>query len=366
MNKLLLRFAIILQEYSLDEIARHDGPLFHRWLPDGQKDGINLSTGDKNISLKVWFERWGFVDGGWIRFKLNERKVDAAIIPKQAILDAGPLIGNLEIIGLTDDELKVLKENLIGDESYISLGKRIVNILYPPVSNLIEILRTNYGQHWISKLNKWDSRKESLGNYCSSIQLAWRLNENEPWKKFKPNESQQSIILDIKKDYSEYLNATDWKEIEKVVNEGYMPNLSAYALVRTHQLLDFGSLKYAFIEGVIALELALNEFILNRLKSNKLLIEANQAFWNLPLRSQLITMTSLIVDISQSDIEKAMQAIDIRNKIIHEGWEPSKDTSEKIEGLLKVVAKLVKGPRFRFPTAFPSNEIKPIEEWEKE
>ncbi len=121
MSTLLLKFGINLEEYSLSIIAQHHGPLFHRWLPDGEKDAIVLDTGDSNIELRVWFERRGFVDNGFIKFDYKRREVNPEIIPKQAILDAGPLWGLLKIQGLSEEELVPLWENAIEDARYVAL-----------------------------------------------------------------------------------------------------------------------------------------------------------------------------------------------------------------------------------------------------
>ena len=44
------------------------------WLPDGQTDAVHLETGIGGITLKVWFERYGFAnDDGMIWFKYNEK-----------------------------------------------------------------------------------------------------------------------------------------------------------------------------------------------------------------------------------------------------------------------------------------------------
>ena len=89
MTTMLLKFRINLELYELQTLNRNHGPLFHRWLPDGQQDSIVLDTGHPNSDLEVWFERRGFVDDGWIRFDYKRREVDPEIMSKQGVLDAG-------------------------------------------------------------------------------------------------------------------------------------------------------------------------------------------------------------------------------------------------------------------------------------
>ena len=370
MSTLLLKFGINLEEYSLSIIAQHHGPLFHRWLPDGEKDAIVLDTGDSNIELRVWFERRGFVDNGFIKFDYKRREVNPEIIPKQAILDAGPLWGLLKIQGLSEEELAPLWENAIGDDRYVALGKKVVkNLLYPPVARFLNILRTNYGQYWIRELEKWDSREESLGHYCKSLNLKWSLDGGKTWTDFFPNNSlatPRALEIRMGKSFPEFPTKEDWQKLAKVVRDGYEPSLAAFILARAHQFLDQGSLKYAFIEGVSALELALNEFIRQKLDGADSLLGSMKAFWNLPLSAQAITVATILGKIPLQDIEYTIKAIDMRNKVIHEGWSPPDNAKVELSGLLNTVAALLKGPRFRFPSANPGNAIMPPEDWEQQ
>ena len=99
MSTLLLKFKINLEEHNGSTYSKHKGPLFHRWLPDGEKDAIILDTGDTNAELRVWFERFGCIrkDGNFITYDYERREVDADIMLKQAVLEAGPIMGLLKI-----------------------------------------------------------------------------------------------------------------------------------------------------------------------------------------------------------------------------------------------------------------------------
>ena len=368
MSTLLLKFGINLESYDLPAIAQHHGPLFHRWLPDGEKDAIVLDPEDSNAKLKVWFERWGFVDSnGWIKFCYNRREIDPNIIPTQAILDAGPLMGLLEIKELLGEELAALYENKVGDARYIALAKRVIKLLYPPVAKFLNVLRINYGQYWIPELRKWDSRRESLGNYCRSLNLKWSLDNGKTWAPFIPDRPEIRITSIVRQSYSEYLTKEDWQELAKAAREKFEPSTAAFLLSRAHQLMDQGDLKYAFIEGVSALEIALREFIRQRLHNANFLLKSVEAFWNLPLRAQVVIVAASLDKVSFQDIEYAIEAIDVRNKIVHNGVNPHEDTRARntLSGLLNIVSALLSGPTFKFPSANSANAKMPLEEWEK-
>mgnify|MGYP000023412757 CR=1 FL=1 len=371
MSTLLLKFVVWLENYNLPDVVCPHGLLFHRWLPDGKKDAIILDTGDSNAKLKVWFERYGYVDNGYIKFDYERREVDPNIIPKQAILDGGPLFGELEIQGLSEEELEALRENKIGSEAYVRLGKRIVKrVIYPTIRRFIDILRTNYGQYWVKNIEPWDSRKGSLGYYCNSIlQLKWSLDGGRTWRPFIPNEIKIGpITLTILEDFTSYLTEKDWKELEKVFNGGYEPSLACLLISRAHALLNQGNLKYAFIEGVSALEIALSEFIKRNAPQlpDPLVNYLKLHFRKMPIKARLMIVATASGKIPTEDLEKAIKAIDIRHDIVHEGRDPPADSKEMVRALLNAAAALVTGPKFRFLNANPGNVIKPVEEWEKE
>lgn len=365
MQTLLLKFGIVLQDYSRIN-HQTKGPLFHRWLPDGGKNAITLDTGDPTAWLKLWFEQRGYVNGNFIKFDYNRKEVDAEIMSRQGILDAGPLIGLLEIRNVGEEQLAHIRENRIGDEPYIALGKRIVSkLLYPSVVKFLDILRTNYGQYWIRKLERWDSRKESLGNYCSgSLQLKWSLDDGNTWADFVPDERVIRGDVRFGQKYDAYLTERDWQELSKTVYEGYEPSVAAYALARAHEFSAEDNIKHALIEGVMALEIAINEYLHQKVPTESLFSDLS-AFWNLPLRTQVVSMAAVLESISLSDVECAVKAIELRNQIIHEAGSPPGDVQHEISGLLRTVAALLSGPRFKFPVP-KGNASMSSEHWEEE
>jgi hypothetical protein len=362
MPKINFRFAIILENYKLSYPHNHAGPLFHRWLPNGESDAIELNTDDQDISLKVWFVRRGFVQNGFIVYDQDKRDVDDSVIEKQAILDAGPLCGKLILSNATDEEQKILENNREGDPAFISLGKRIVRLIYPPVSRLIQTLRINYGQYWLKDLEPWDSRRESIGFYCTNqLQLEWQSEAIREWHDFCPNKSETFITVQMRPDdfFKQYLLKEDYTKLSEVHSTSYSPNLSALCLARAHMNFDFGDFAYAFIEAATALELAMSDRIRTTYLASNTLNKALESYWNLPKRAQLVALASVIGDIPAEEIELSLSALEIRHNIVHEGYRLNEDsdTLKKFEALLKVTARLISGPPFKFPSIYSGNRL---------
>lgn len=366
MPTLLLKVRIELAQRGRASGWLGTGPLFYRWIPNGERDAIVLDTQDADAQLKVWFERWGYVANGVIRFDRERQHVDSQIVPTQAVLAAGPLLGSLEIRSLSDEEVAPMIENDIGDARYMGLGKRIVkDLLYPYLSTFLNSLRANYGQFWIRELERWDSRKRTLGDYCESeLNLAWSLDGGRTWAAFVPDEPSRAPRVLTQDYFSQYLTQRDWQDLGEAIAEGYKPSDGALILSRAQGFLDRGDLRQAIVEGVSALEVALSEFIRKNLQGSDVLVESLQAFWSLPLRTQVVVAATLFGGIPHNDIEDALKVIDMRNKVVHEGWSPPDDAEVRFRGLRNTVAALVPGPKFRFPTEYAIVVVRPAEEWE--
>ncbi|MDQ3816517.1 MAG: hypothetical protein M3362_02350 [Acidobacteriota bacterium] len=365
MGILLFDFVIQLKDNSNPYPLNHNGPLFHKWLPDGEKDAIILNTGDPQAELKVSFERRGFVnDSGYIVFKLDRHDVDPEVIPRQAVLEGGHLIGWLKIEGITEEEIENLQKATTGDAIYEALGKRVINLIYPPISKLIDLLRTNYGQYWLRELDKWDSRSQSLGSYCAGLGISWSLDAGKTWSSFVPTKrvSTNSLTISLPSDEDfrrELLTSDDWQELPTVVNSDYEPSPAAVVVTRAYQLLDQGHLRQAFIEGVTALEVALDDYIKQQRGGSKMLAGYIEQFQSLPLQSKIATIAVISGLIPAQDVEDTIAAYKVRNLIVHDGAHPSDDDEYKLSALLRAAASLITGPKFRFITTHTKNALEP-------
>ena len=131
MPKLLVKFRVRLVESDPDAIAPH-GPLFTKWLPNGQKGAIALEISEPDIALSVWFERRGFVgQDGYIHFDPLQQDVPVAVMERQAILDAGSLNGLVEMMNVEKNQFDAVTNGLVGSEPYTRLAKYVVQkVLY--------------------------------------------------------------------------------------------------------------------------------------------------------------------------------------------------------------------------------------------
>lgn len=155
----------------------------------------------------------------------------------------------------------------------------------------------------------------------------------------------------------ELLTEDDWRALPGVVNGGYEPSLAALVLTRAYQLLDQGHLRQAFIEGVTALEVALDEYVRRRRGGSRALVGYMEQFQSLPLPAKVSAIAVISGGVSASDAEDTVAAYKIRNSIVHEGAQPSDKDEPKLTALLKTAAALIEGPNFRFLTTHTKNAL---------
>ena len=348
---LLLKFHLrfdLLQEGSLSP-----WPLFGRWLPNGPEDALILFDSSENVELSVWFERFGFCDNGVIKFDLSHKEVDESVLCRQTPLHAGPLHGLLKWGNITKAQRNALK-NGPGSSEYVGLGKEVVKFLQPKLARFIEVLRTIYGQYWVPSLPKWDSRQTSLGGYCYHfLEMKWSLDDGHTWADFVPDTTSVALVLNshpLKE--KDFLVEDDWKNLPSLVQSTDLVSTASQVLGRAHYLYDEGQSEHALVEGVTALEIAIGEFLRASLNNDATLLKKVERFHKIPLSAQLLAIAGAL-GIPSLDLAEAVEAVDLRNAIVHKGHSLQAETNVRklIRGLAMVVAQLSQPNMLKTPRA---------------
>src|SRR5438034_882081 len=118
---LFIKFHVMLEDYKSDSALRHCGPLFHKWLPNGESDALELRTGHPNVHVRVWFERRSFISDGFIRFDYKRREIDETVMRRQGILDAGPLSGLLTLDTVSPAQIAAISAGQEDNDEYIEI-----------------------------------------------------------------------------------------------------------------------------------------------------------------------------------------------------------------------------------------------------
>ncbi len=356
MPTLLLRFAIVLENPSVppyDPVTgeRRRGPLFHRWLPTGPDDGIELPVDEPGFDLRVWFEPHGYEKDGRIVFDYERQEINSASIAAAAVLDAGPLLGLVRAADVEEECLQALQDGQINHPVCALFARKVAAALHRPLSRVIETLRTNFGQYWINPLVEWNPRENSLARHFRQvIQTQWSLDDGTTWADFAP---EQLPSVDetptAPEDFDALLTATDWRTLEQSLREGYEPHFGASLISRCHQAVTAGDYPGAIILARDAIEVCLNEFIQRKTRLNKSLTERLDAFHALPLPARLAVVGTLTEAFSPQDLESIHKFLEIHRKLVREGWIPPANVGAEVARVLRLICALLPGPKFKFP-----------------
>jgi hypothetical protein len=348
---------MFLEDYSIDEWLRPPGLSFNRWLPDGRKDAIRFPTKDKRNSLEIWLDRTGYVDEkGFIRHDPKRTEVAVEVMARQARLEASPLRGEATLGTVSQSEMKAVREKSIGSREYIQVAERILDFVVPPLSTFLDLVRTQYGQYWIRELHPWDSRNESIGNYCRSLSLRWRESPDGEWQDFVPDKAVVTLTGSVPS-FDQFLTEADWRTIQDTcATQPEGPSLAIRIAARAHRLHVDGSINEAFIQAVTAIELALEEFLKSKTPESsavRALVLGDQ-FMNLPLRTKVALVSSAAGLLSPSTLDDVLQGIDLRNRVVHEG-QSILANMKLFRSLIQCVKAFTGVPALRMPPLVTGN-----------
>jgi hypothetical protein len=325
---LRLRFVLRL-EREKDFRYLTDGVAFHRWLPNGPEDAIELQTGHSGSTLRVWFKRMGFVEPEGelpqVRYALNREELTDAAIVVQGRLSSGPLFGEVLTDAWTRSEWEAVRNRNSGSAEYIALARRVLDILIPPLQRVVETLRIDYGQYWLPDVQPWDSRVQSIGAYCRAMELQWTNDDGATWHHFTPNPSEfQGTLTALSREaFLEYLSRDDWLALPQVATS-FPTGSVALALIVRARVLDEtqGDLRLAVVETATAAEVAVGEFLKKSPSERAYVRELISNFDSLEKQAQFSVIASAVVGVERSVLVAAVPAWEFRHKVVHEGWGP--------------------------------------------
>lgn len=343
MDTISLRFALRLTDTT--DPQEPAGPLFHKWMPDGERDALLLTPSECPYTIRVWTERHGFLDEfGRFQFEAERTGLTDDELRTQQRLDAGHLHGQADGMEVTVEEMEMLECDRRGDE-YQALGKKLLRLVLPPVQKLTRAMRYRYGQWWIEAPVAWDSRFLTLGEYCAAMQMRWRSSQDGSWRPFWPNDPRQIIRGTIRVTaagaYEALLTKDDWVELPAVMTDedkSLMASMSMVAVaqraVRLRRLLE------GYVFAAAACELALEHFVAVRFTTDDK--QWAMQFWASDrFHARLSVVLPMLSSCDRPLIDLCNKAIKTRNAIVHEGAPLPADAEQQVAGLLRVVALLV-------------------------
>lgn len=339
-----LRFIIDLQNTDYQFPKMVNGLLFSRFLPNDIDDCIETNSGDNKF--KFWFERRGFHDDhGFINHNFSRKEIRKDEISRQGLIEGGPLFGEVELPGVFPFMLLTIDYE---DKSELQkIVKSIAKLISKETQKILDVLRYNFGQYWIIDNIDWDSRQYSLGYYCKNVlNLSVFDDTTDKWMDLEPNESVATLTMNsvVPIDTTEYLTEQNWIKLKELIYTNHTPSFAQRQLVKAFMTLDTKDIVKAFIDSVTVLEIALDQYFKSiSAKSEKIGKQLNR-FKEFGNKEQLSMIFADKKEILVKDLEDSIDAIEIRNKIVHEGHIPKNEDVSKVRALLKLNSIIINEP----------------------
>ena len=356
---LTIKFGLWIQDYEMDEPSKLDGPVFTRWLPDGENDALKVTIDRYSAEVYLWFERHGFIDdSGFIRYEHKRFEIDPNVLPRQEKVYAGALYGKIILNEISEAQVSALINHEVESEEYVTLGKLVLKkILDPVLIQFTKLLKNTYGQYWIEVYKPFDSRNLALSNHCSRLNMKWHLSDEESGD-FVPGKKEiQTISFTVSASQEkEYIDRNAWFHLESLLNNKFEPSLSSAFASRANKLLEEGRYSHSLLESVTAIELSIEEYIRRSISNAPELEEYMHSFWKNPLPTRISLVASL-AGADTNDISLSISGVNERNKFVHDGKDPDSSVSGLVDGLLRTISHLNNNQELRFPSVDMSNAL---------
>jgi hypothetical protein len=342
------------------------GPTFHRWLPDGEHDAIVLDSSRAGASpVRAWFERRAINSGGWLRFNWEGKEFDPSIMARQAPLDAGYLCADA-VFAEVDDRVTAALQRLDGGaptpndpdaDSLERFGRSVRDRMIPALQAFIHRLRIQFGQHWLRELAPWDSRRGSLGSYFDGLNARWYQAGDHTKREFRPTAAVVRTVAQFNlSGQFDVLTQDDWEYLKATASTPPELTLGHEILVEAHRFYDTGQMHRALVEATTAVELLVNDCF--RKAYDKQTKAGGRAqslagHGKIGIADRIVALCARDPSVERNLVEDALRAIDLRNKIVHEGWRaPSEENlATDVQRLIALGRALVGLERFKLPRA---------------
>ena len=368
-----------LEVYFRLDLAPYEGEYrygvaFHRWVPKGRGDAITLSD-NSHATIRVWFEsQYSF---GWsghlIEYNPNSKGISLKHMGRQGSIYTGPLVGEVVLHNLTREQAKSLSlqdDTALEPErhcpEYLGVGRAFYGNLESWVLPFIDTLRFEYGQYWLKSFPRFDSRNQSLSHYCRGVGARWRLAGDELYSPFAPSEMGSQIVhveARIGTNLTgpsclENLSKGDW---QRLGGERNPASLASQSASQAHEAVETGDFRIAFIEAALSLELALS----SRFKAVSGSPHVRRLFDRESLSGKLVVLAHLI-GIEAKLAERAVGALQTRNKVVHDGYVPKAKEAVGVYELLRIASAFEGERSWKYPGQLSSNRWGPVSFWTDE
>ena len=305
--------------------------------------------------MELWFERRGRVEHDFIRYDAAAMGVDSAVMSQQGKLDAGPLFGLASLHEVAEGDIDSRPTRLVRTDCAPSRNESSGSSR-SPLRDSSTLYAANTDRTGCQRSRR-DSRECSIGYFCKDLKMQWRRTDGSEWHPLVPDEPQYIFRAERppRRRYAEFLTEGDWSAIRDGFSATPTP-LSVILIGRAHELVTHGHTREAIVQAVTALEVALQESRDWGPQKTRQRRAAAQ-FLELPLGTRLAVALTFMGATSGPEWEGATKAIDVRNKVVHEGADAPDDVRNLVEHVGDCVALLLRLTELKRPILDSGNSL---------
>ena len=351
------------------------GPYFHRWLPDGKSDAISLPAVPGGACVHVWFERRARLEGDWLRFDWKGTGFSAELMERQTPLDAGFLCAETTVAGADPRAIGALDrhpDSFVPEDdpeaaAVLTLAKRIHKQLYAPTCAFVDRLRVQFGQYWLQRLESYDPRRCSLGQWFAAANAYWEKKGEHTRRRFLPQQPRISFAARIHRfEPPDCITRDDWEYLRGTSASSPAIPLGCEILVDAHRYLQSGDIARALVEGATAIELIIEHLLAQAYSDGTKANKKAKGFADstkLGLPDKLVAVAASHPTVDKDLVSDALEAIKYRDEVVHEGSRFSKtsDAALSAKHLVELGRQLAGLVPFKLPAANFGGRLYPAE-----
>jgi hypothetical protein len=262
----------------------------------------------------------------------------------------GPLIGKLSLSQVSENLVSAIQTEQFDNKELILICKKIAHLIYEGVGLYINVLRYQYGQHWLKPVEKYQEG-DGLSDYFADYDIRWHNPANGLLHCLSPKLGTRSIQIiflgDHKNPEKQAVEKNDLQNLVTACQQHYKPSIAAQLLLNAHELADKGEWRLALFETATALEAAVNHFLTGKIHTD-LKASAQISKQKIGIdRKGLTVIAATLAGADKAIIDGGIKLITLRNKYIHEGVVDDEDqipqcVSESIQLVAVLLADEVK------------------------
>ena len=130
-----------------------------------------------------------------------------------------------------------------------------------------------------------------------------------------------------------------------------------------HAAAEEDDFRLAFIEAALAAELSIGSRLLRATGQNEAIRRHIRSLENRESLKGNLGLIAGIMGVEPSLIAAGIEAIEIRNRVVHEGYHPDESSREKLYHLLRIVGLVDGGLGLKFPGNLGANSFAPASNW---